>query len=43
MRALRHLWLAFQDQDQATPAERVVIVLALLVLIVGAGMSDGPP
>lgn len=42
MTRLRHLIAAFEDMDKATDAERVVIPLLLLGLILAAGMSGGP-
>lgn len=33
------LWRAFTDSTQATPAQRVVVGVALLVLFVAAGVD----
>ena len=42
MTRLRHLTAAWSDQDLATPAERVVIGVLLLGLLLLAGMGEGP-
>ena len=39
---MRGLLDAWQDMDAATPAHRVLIPVLLLVLLIAAGLGDGP-